>query len=56
MVKKTNGPKFIFHTHSYEVKISWSSLKVEVAALSKERERGLMFRKSLGLNEGMLLF
>ena len=41
-------------THSYELNLGGVPLKVEVAALTKEREKGLMFRKSLGLNEGML--
>ena len=41
-------------THSYELNLGGVPLKVEVAALAKEREKGLMFRKSLGLNEGML--
>lgn len=44
------GPK----THSYELNLGGVPLKVEVAVLAKEREKGLMFRKSLGLNEGML--
>ena len=41
-------------THTYELNLGGVPLKVEVAVLAKEREKGLMFRKSLGLNEGML--
>ena len=38
----------------YDLNFSGVSLKVEVAALPKERELGLMFRNSLKENEGML--
>jgi uncharacterized membrane protein (UPF0127 family) len=38
----------------YDLNFSGVSLKVEVAALPEERELGLMFRKSLKENEGML--
>ena len=36
------------------VKVGTHPLKVEVAANDAEREKGLMFRKSLGRNDGML--
>ena len=38
----------------YDLNFSGVSLKVEVAALTEERELGLMFRNSLKENEGML--
>jgi uncharacterized membrane protein (UPF0127 family) len=37
-----------------EVSINGTVLRVEVARTDAERERGLMFRKSLGEREGML--
>ncbi len=36
------------------VKVGAHPLKVEVAANDAEREKGLMFRKSMGRNDGML--
>ena len=36
------------------VKVGPHPLKVEVAASDAEREKGLMFRKSMGRNDGML--
>ena len=38
----------------YDLNFSGVFLKVEVAALPEERELGLMFRDSIGANEGML--
>jgi uncharacterized protein len=37
-----------------QVKVGAHPLKVEVAATDADREKGLMFRRSLGANEGML--
>ena len=36
------------------VKVGTHPLKVEVAATDPEREKGLMFRRQMGRNEGML--
>ena len=41
-------------TELFDLNFSGVSLKVEVAALSEEREKGLMFRNSIKENEGML--
>lgn len=38
----------------FDLNFSGISLKVEMAALSEEREKGLMFRNSIADNEGML--
>ena len=38
----------------FDLNFSGISLKVELAALSEEREKGLMFRNSIADNEGML--
>jgi len=38
----------------FDLRVGGVPLKVEVAALPKERERGLMFRDSMGDHEGML--
>ncbi len=37
-----------------QVKVAGHPLKVEVASTEAQRDRGLMFRKSLGADEGML--
>jgi uncharacterized protein len=39
---------------SSQVKVGGRELKVEVAESEPQREQGLMYRKSLGRNEGML--
>jgi uncharacterized membrane protein (UPF0127 family) len=36
------------------IKVGSHPLKVEVAATDPEREKGLMFRRSMGANDGML--
>ena len=46
----TTGPKDQF----YNLNLAGVSLKVEVAALADERAKGLMFRETMGLQEGML--
>lgn len=38
----------------YKLQLAEVLLKVEVAALANEREKGLMFRETMGLQEGML--
>jgi uncharacterized membrane protein (UPF0127 family) len=38
----------------YNLQLAEVLLKVEVAALANEREKGLMFRETMGLQEGML--
>jgi hypothetical protein len=38
----------------FDLTVGKVPLKVEVAALPKEREKGLMFRDSMGDHEGML--
>jgi len=39
--------------HFFDFEIGGVPLKVEVAALPEERAKGLMFRESMALNEGM---
>lgn len=39
--------------HFFDFKIGEVPLKVEIAALPEERAKGLMFRESMALNEGM---
>ena len=46
----TTEPKNQF----YNLNLAGVSLKVEVAALADERAKGLMFRETMGLQEGML--
>ena len=41
-------------TRTTQIKVGPHPLRVEVAATDPEREKGLMFRKSMGANEGML--
>ena len=41
-------------TEFFDLNFSGISLKVELAALPEEREKGLMFRNSIADNEGML--
>lgn len=38
----------------FDVKIGARTVKVQIAALPPEQERGLMFRKEMGRDEGML--
>ena len=49
-----NGPNHISKGQTYDLKLDETLLKVELAATPKDRERGLMFRKSIGPKEGML--
>ena len=49
-----NGPNHILQGQTYDLKLAETLLKVELAANPKDRERGLMFRKSIGPKEGML--
>ena len=51
-----NGPNHISQGQTYDLKLAETLLKVELAATPKDRERGLMFRKSIGPKEGMLLY
>jgi len=39
--------------HFFDLKIGEVPLKIEIAALPEERAKGLMFRESMALNEGM---
>ena len=39
--------------HFFDFKIGEVPLKIEIAALPEERTKGLMFRESMALNEGM---
>jgi len=39
--------------HFFDFKIGEVPLKIEIAALPEERAKGLMFRESMALNEGM---
>ena len=39
--------------HFFDFKVGEVPLKIEIAALPEERTKGLMFRESMALNEGM---